>query len=394
MLPSTKKIFTSLILVFFLAILFKAAAFAEIVECSGIKNEIEKKECLEKQQEYYQQKIAELKGKANTLSNQIAQFNAQISLTETKIESTQEQILLLGGRIDQLELSLGSLTKAFEQRAVETYKMSRLSKATLVLFSSPDIKNAVSRYYYLQKIQEADHSLLSRLQKAQTTYKDQKGDLEGLQKVLGAQKEKLDTQKIAKANLLSVTKNDEKRYQELLAQAKAEYEAIQAIIAGAGDETEVGNVNEGDRIASIIQGASCNSSGSHVHFMVVQNGNTQNPFTYLKEIAHQNCSGPGECQAADPFNPTGSWNWPINEVVKFSQGYGSTWAVQNTWVGKIYKFHNGIDINNESDPAVKAVKSGTLYRGSYSGYNSCQLRYVRVKHDEGGLETYYLHINY
>ena len=63
-------------------------------------------------------------------------------------------------------------------------------------------------------------------------------------------------------------------------------------------------------------------------------------------------------------------------------------------MGRIYQSHNGIDINNEASNDVKAVKSGTLYRGSYTGYNGCNLRYVRVQHDEGGLDTYYLHINY
>ena len=47
--------------------------------------------------------------KRNTLKNQIAQFNAQINLTQLKIADTQNKILLLGGRIDQLEVSLNDL---------------------------------------------------------------------------------------------------------------------------------------------------------------------------------------------------------------------------------------------------------------------------------------------
>jgi len=202
-------------------------------------------------------------------------------------------------------------------------------------------------------------------------------------------------QKAAKDNLLKLTKNDEKRYQSLLAAARSELEAIQAIIAGKGQETQIGSVGQGQRIASIIQGASCNSSGQHLHFIVSQGGAVQNPFNYLKSgIAFNNCSG-GSCGSSDgdPFNPSGSWDWPIVPTVDFSQGYGVTWAVRNTWVGSIYGFHNGIDIDSPSSE-VRAVRSGVLYRGSYVGSAGCALRYVRVDHDENEFETFYLHINY
>ena len=181
----------------------------------------------------------------------------------------------------------------------------------------------------------------------------------------------------------------------MLAQARAEFEAIQAIIAGKGTETEAGQVSEGQRIANIIQGSSCNSGGSHLHFIVrKQDSTADSPFTYLKSgISYQNCSG-SSCGGndGDSFNPSGSWNWPIQSNIKFNQGYGSTWAVRNTWVGKIYNFHNGIDINSDSSSEVKAVRAGKLYQGSYNV--GCRLKYVRVDHDDSDLDTLYLHINY
>ena len=76
-----------------------------------------------------------------------------------------------------------------------------------------------------------------------------------------------------------------------------------------------------------------------------------------------------------------------------NQGFGATWAVNNTWVGRIYRFHNGIDIHSDISD-VKAVRDGKLYRGSYAGINSCALKYVRVHHSEGDYDTYYLHVNY
>ena len=133
-------------------------------------------------------KITILQGQANTLSNQVKQFDAQIKLTELKITQTQETIELLGGRIDQLENSLGDLSKAFSSRAVETYKMARFGDNFSFIVAAKDLSQAVFRDHYLKKVQEADRDLMSRLQKAQNSYKDQKVQSEELQKKLEEQK--------------------------------------------------------------------------------------------------------------------------------------------------------------------------------------------------------------
>jgi peptidoglycan hydrolase CwlO-like protein len=336
--------------------------------------------------EQYETEINRLKTKANTLKNQIAQFNAQIALTTLKISQTQEKILLLGGRIDQLETSLEDLTEAFTSRAFETYRMTRLGDPFIFLISAPDLAGVVSRYHYLQRIQEADRNLLIRLQKAQNVYQEEKKDQEELREELERQKRNLDNQKRAKANLLAVTKNDEKKYQQLLAKARAELEAIQAIIAGQGEETEVGGVSEGTRIASIIPGPSACSTGGHLHFEVVKDGHHRNPADFLipKSVGWDN--GPD-----GPFAFSGSWQWPLNDPIRITQGYGMTYYASTL---KFYGGapHTGIDMVNNNDYAVKAVRNGTLYRGAI-GCGGGTLRYVRVKQDDG-YDTYYLHVNY
>jgi len=204
-------------------------------------------------------------------------------------------------------------------------------------------------------------------------------------------------QKADKERLLEITKNNEKRFQALLAQARAELIAIRGILAGQGKEVEVGGVSEGQKIATLIEGDSCNSSGTHLHFMVSQNSDTHNPFSYLNgSVSYTNCSGSGywpNCNNdGDPFNPSGSWNWPLNSPIIFTQGYGPTWAIEHKpWIRAIYTFHNGIDIVSNS-LEVKAVRAGKLYQGIYEG--GCNLTYVRVDHDDSDLDTLYLHVIY
>lgn len=182
----------------------------------------------------YTNQIKTLQGQSNTLKNQIAQFDAQIKLTSLKITQTEEQISLLSGRIDQLQGSLGSLSTAFEERAVETYKMARIGDPFILLVSADNLNEAFDRYSYLKKIQEGDRSLIQRLQTAQDNYEEEKTDQEDLQKKLAEQKRSLDSQKQAKNTLLSQTKNDESKYQKLLAAAKSQLDSFKQFTQSQG----------------------------------------------------------------------------------------------------------------------------------------------------------------
>ncbi|KKR51376.1 MAG: hypothetical protein UT84_C0001G0061 [Candidatus Curtissbacteria bacterium GW2011_GWA1_40_16] len=348
------------------------------------------------------QKVGELNSQKKTLASQITQFNSQIQITQLKISDAQttlakleNEINILGFRIGYVNDSIGKLETLVKERIVATYQESFVSDLELVL-SSSGFSDIILRLQYLKQVQENDKRILASLQQTKSNYAGQKDEREQKQAEIEAAKEKLlglktslDSQKAEKQAFLSITQNDEARYQQLLARARAEFEAIQAIIAGNGTETQVGQVNEGQKIASIIQGSSCNSNGAHTHFIVRKPGGvTDNPFTYLKNVSYENNSG------GDPFNPSGNWEWPISPPIQFNQGYGVTWAVQNDPIIKqYYSFHNGIDINSSSTE-VRAVKSGTLYRGTYSGSGGCSLRYVRVDHSDSDLDTLYLHINY
>ena len=363
---------------------------------------------LQKQISEYEAKVTELKNQGKTLALQVSVMNNQIKLTELRMASTRQLIAkltsdigLLSGKIDTLEGKLGEVSEVLLNRLVVSYKVGRVDPVSLV-FASDGFSDFISRTKYIYVAQEHDRKLLFELEQTKINYNNQKDVFttkQEEQKKLEVQLEKLSRdlvqQKKDKEILLDVTRNDERRYQDLLARARAEFEAIQGIVAGKGQETQVGSVSEGQKIASVISGSSCNSGGTHVHFIVSKNGATENPFSHLKGgIDSENCSG-SSCGSGDgdSFNPSGSWNWPIEPKIKLTQGYGSTWAVHHTYVGTIYNFHNGIDIVGSSSD-VKAVRAGTLYRGSYVGYNGCSLKYVRVDHGDSDLDTFYLHINY
>jgi peptidoglycan hydrolase CwlO-like protein len=225
-----KTLLFSVILVIFLGVLpiAKAETCTSSQQCADL---IKK----------YTDQISSLQGQAKTLKNQIAQFDAQIQLTTLKISQTEEQIRLLGGRIDQLGISLASLTEAFSSRAVETYKLSRFENNFVFILSASDINSAFARLHYLEKIQEEDRNLLQKLKEAQVTYQGQKTEQETLQNQLRAQKANLNNQKMAKNNLLKTTQNDEAKYQSLLSQAQAQLNAFRSFVSSKGGASILSN---------------------------------------------------------------------------------------------------------------------------------------------------------
>ncbi len=339
-------------------------------------------------------KRAAMPGQAKTLTQALAQLNTQIKSTEAKIAARTNEISKLEteigdltSKISSLDYSLTDLTKLFIARVRESY-MRHSTFPTVFIAQSSGIPGVIQTGEYLQKVRDHDRSLLLALEKSRLDYDQEKTTKENKQTEVEALKKKLDAEKVAlsgqvtsKNQLLAETKNSETQYQKLLQQAQAELVAIKGIIAGLGKEVKVRNVGEGERIASIIQGSSPCSTGTHLHFEVAQNSNRRNPFELLKNT-NLNWDN------ADPAqNGTGSWNWPLNDPIRITQGYGHT-AYSSRYTGDV---HTGVDMVTDNS-TVKSVKAGELYQGSMK-CGSGNLLYVRVKQD-GGFDTYYLHVNY
>ncbi len=241
----SKMKFLTKVILFFIVFLLFSPLFLSVLAQSEFDRDARLKE-LEAQIRQYEEELSRLRSQSTTLTNQIAQYDAQIKLAELQIEETQRKIELLVGRIDQLEVSLVALTRAFSERVAETYKMARLGDPLFYIVASPNLSTAVSRFHYLKLIQRSDQELLLRLQSAQTNYQDQKQDQESLQKQLEKQKANLDAQKAAKANLLAITKNDERYYQRLLSQAKSQLAALRRFVVSQGGATILYNQTKCD----------------------------------------------------------------------------------------------------------------------------------------------------
>src|SRR5258706_8424224 len=194
----------------------------------------------------YTQKISELQGQEHTLGNQIHLLNSQISLTTLRIDTIRSQVEKLSSEIDGLNDEIDRLedlkTKRLAlvlHRIPETYKRSQAPQFGLLLFSQ-NFADFIARLQYMRTVETEDAFNYRKLQDTQDQYNERKAlrekkkeQSEALKKQLEQESIALAQQKRDKQNLLDQTKNNETVYQQLLAQALAEKQAIErAIVDG------------------------------------------------------------------------------------------------------------------------------------------------------------------
>lgn len=250
------KIFSFLVLLFYVCVLDVSAqtpspqttidpAVSPTGSSTDSNNESEKK--LQDKIRELEGKVNELKKQGDTLSSQIDVMDNQIQLTKYRINNVQQQINettldidSAGKRIKKLENSLDDVSKILLTRIKATYQAGEIDPLRILLASS-NLREFISKENYLKIVQEHDKKLLYNTQQAKMDYAAQKEILEtkkkkivALQDQLEQYNSELDREMDAKQELLAVTKNDEKNYQKMLADAKARVASFQKYAVSLG----------------------------------------------------------------------------------------------------------------------------------------------------------------
>src|SRR3989344_6254627 len=200
--------------------------------------------------------LSDAKNQEKTLKSQLDLIDGQTKVTTLKIEETnlkiqklKREISDLENRIDRIGATLDSLSEILLNRIVQTYKYSNAVSTIDLLFSSHGFADLIERLKYIQVAQSYDKKKLYELKATKLAYNDQKQDkqtrqkeAEKLNKDLENYKLQLVQQKKDKDELLRITRNDEARYQSLIAQLRAEVASIAQAISNVGPV--IGNVSK------------------------------------------------------------------------------------------------------------------------------------------------------
>lgn len=210
---------------------------------------------LENQINQYIQKLNELSTSKNTLANQIKILDSQydltllkISQTENSIKSLEKDINSLTVEINKLDDQLNQLSSLYVLQIIQNYKLQKKVPPFTFLFSS-SLNNFMEQYKYVSNVQRSSQNSLINMETIRSNYDAQKTakakkqtEMEDLKKTLAAQQINLKSQKNAKNNLLETTKNDEKKYQQLLAEAQSQLAALRNFSSSVGGNTCLSSV--------------------------------------------------------------------------------------------------------------------------------------------------------
>lgn len=342
-----------------------------------------------------QTKISELQSQENSLSKQIGIINSNIELTTLKIQTIRSAIKKLSSEIDDLADEIDRLedllTKRSElvlYRIPESYKRNVAPAFGIVLLSS-NISDFISRIKYINRVQQEDAQSLFQLKATQTNLSERKqlrekkrAQHEALKVQLEKENKTLEGQKKEKEDFLAQTRNSEAIYQQLLAQAFAERQAIESALLSS---VKVGPVKKGDPIALVGNtGYPGCSTGAHLHLEIRKNGTWVNAEEYLKSRDVYDVQNNGNRTIG-----TGSWDWPLEGDIIVTQRYGKTqWSWRYTYSGGI---HTGVDMISNSSFVIRASQDGDLYSSSQTcGGNSI----IKIKYIEqsDGIVSFYLHV--
>ena len=285
------------------------------------------------------------------INQNIASTKQTINKLTNDISAKEKEIVVLEDKIKESQAKLERKITEYNKRLVEVYKEGDV-KYLDVLFGAEDFNDLLTRYQYIQYINDSDEDLMKEV-------KEQKANLQDQQTQVADAKKSLENNRQAKENrkneLAQLGENKQALVTELTAQEKEIQKNIQSMEQAS------------------------NEIGAQIQAIQAQ----QAAAAAAAAAANQGSGGAGYDGAYVPAN--GVLTFPVPSYYGVTSEYG--------WRGDPFSggqsFHMGIDLGASMGAPVLAAGDGRIilqeYHWSYGNY-------VVIDHGNG-LSTVYAHMS-
>ncbi|MDP3953957.1 MAG: peptidoglycan DD-metalloendopeptidase family protein [bacterium] len=340
----------------FIALWLYGSAASNVYAAEDLNTKIldlrEQIEQLTKEADKYRNAVAKTQKEADTLSRQINLLNSQISrlqvqlkITERTIDTTGLEILELNELIFDTQETIDFDKEAISEMIKKMYERERQSLVAILL-ANTRLSDFFSEAQQSSNLSQQLTGLLSDLKDRKFALDEQrnnlegkKNELEGLYKSQVSQNISLSSAKTNKDSLLTKTKGEEARYQQLLTEVEKKKEAFFSELKSL--ETK-----------ALESGA------------------------FIVHVTATNIAPKG----------TKLFRWPEDDY-RLTQGYGmTTYARRGAYGGAP---HNGIDLAGGFGSAIRSIGEGTILA---SGFNNGFGNWVAVRHTNN-MVSVYAHMN-
>lgn len=208
----------------------KRAIEAKNEEIRGLEEEAKK---FREEIEAKQQQASTLKGELARIDRTIAALRKDIAVTERKISKKELEIGALTVeirekriRIEKIQAGLGAVLRALAERDGETMLVAIAKNPRLSDFLREFDELATLKARALDSITEL-RELREELENKKGEAEEKKAELEDLESQLRGRRGIQEGEKKARGELLTATRNQEKKYQELLREREARRTALE-----------------------------------------------------------------------------------------------------------------------------------------------------------------------